>query len=157
MKSKYYTPEIEEFCIGFEYEVLEKAVPYDPNVMYLIPPLEIDTWFKFTFPDPYVGWNAPKILQREVRVKYLDKEDIESLGFTDKDLNVPTKFSFYKKADNNIVYEIKTYWDMDGTKRENLIRIFKGTLHNYPYTEIFRGNIKNKSELIKLLKQLEIV
>jgi hypothetical protein len=152
MKSKYYTPEIEEFCIGFEYEVV-----YEDNSVY-----------KYIFgedlenSDGFIPWISPNTLltylaKKYIRVRYLDREDIKSLGFTDKDLNVPTRFSFYKKADNNIVYEIKTYWDMDGTKRENLIRIFKGTLHNYPYTEIFRGKIKNKTELTKLLKQLEII
>jgi hypothetical protein len=152
MKSKYYTPEIEEFCIGFEYEVV-----YEDNSVY-----------KYIFgedlenSDGFIPWISPNTLltylaKKYIRVRYLDREDIKSLGFTDKDLNIPTKFSFYKKTDNNIIYEIKTYWDMDRTKRENLIRVFKGTLHNYPYTEIFRGNIKNKSELIKLLKQLEIV
>lgn len=26
--NKYYVPEIEEFCVGFEYEVLQKAPTY---------------------------------------------------------------------------------------------------------------------------------
>jgi hypothetical protein len=186
--NKYYTPNIGEFHIGFEYEVkdpfkkdwdnefsckkdfLELTIPCD-NTKYSV----VDFgWKKKTFGDyneikykndyevpfdelQYVEKNG--ILEPilfNYRVKYLDREDIESLGFSDKDLNIPTKFSFYKKVKNDKIYEIKTYWDMEKNERENLIRIFKGNLHNYPYKEIFRGNIKNKSELKTLLKQLII-
>ena len=65
MKDKYYTPEIEEFHVGFEYEVnygkdrwVKEGLHYAPQVVTL----------------PY------KNLEN-IRVKHLDREDIESLGF----------------------------------------------------------------------------
>lgn len=65
--NKYYTPEIEEFHIGFEYEF---------NVGNT-------TWTKFIFdldrPDKVL--ENFKLNPQLFRVKYLDKEDIESLGF----------------------------------------------------------------------------
>ncbi len=134
--NKYYIPETDEFNTSFLWEVRDGK-----------------NWFSR---EGYPLQLFELLKNNEIRVKYLDREDIESLGFTDKDLNIPTKFSFYKKVKDNKIYEIKTYWDMVKNERENLIRIFKGTLHNYPYTEIFRGNIKNKSELKKLMNQLGI-
>ncbi len=92
---------------------------------------------------------------KPVRVKYLDREDIESLGFSNKKhKEIPNKFKYYL-VDKNDVFCISPYWHM-ARERENLVRIYKGKLHRYPYTEIFRGNIKNKSELKKILKQLGI-
>ena len=76
MENKYYTPEIEEFCVGFEYE--SRIAGYD------------DEWTKETtyamFRD---GWesNIDDVLAMykdggdEFRVKHLDSSDIESLGF----------------------------------------------------------------------------
>jgi len=151
--NKYYTPEIEEFFHGFEYEVWENSAYTN------------ESWIKkiFQFRDNnYIYKDTSFIIaefeQRgdDIRVKYLDQEDIESLGFTDKPTAVNQKFSYYKFLKENQVCQITVYWDMNRTERENLIRIFRGTLHHYPYTEIFRGNIKNKSELKKLLKQLNI-
>ena len=67
MENKYYIPSIDEFHVGFEYEWKCDGTKTDwnksicDNVMI---PLDVDC-------------------QRvnDYRVKYLDKEDIESLGF----------------------------------------------------------------------------
>lgn len=103
----YYTPEIEDFHIGFEYEWLDA----DNNWKKESTPIEIS---KEGFDEQTYG----------LRVKYLDKEDIESL-------NLPSYIQI-----NNILN--KTY-EIIGTNGR-----------------IFRGSIKNKSELKKLLKQLNI-
>ena len=70
---KYYTPSIEEFRVGFEYEV------YVP---------EKELWSKETFYLDASHINLVKYVNiqtentlKKVRVKYLDREDIESLGW----------------------------------------------------------------------------
>lgn len=156
---KYYTPEIEEFCVGFKYEVLEKALPYNTNFMYLMPPLQEDTWFEFEFPDPYVGWNVPKILQKEVRVKYLDKEDIESLTFVFyKELSInymgETCYAFHSEELNLML----GFYPKNGiislaTKDPSKNKIFLDT--STDPNRINRIKIKNISEFKKLLKQLD--
>ena len=69
MENKYYTPEIEEFYVGFKYERGNKATEGNST-----------KWYKEKIT------SAQEIVDifccEEIRVKYLDKEDIESLGFT---------------------------------------------------------------------------
>ena len=101
-----------------------------------------------------------KSKQYKIRVKYLDKEDIESLGFirdfsttseilkascdvyTNEELNISlahylklNKISIITRDFSKSKLLLKTNWD---DKQVNLI------------------TIKNKTELVKLLKQLEI-
>ena len=143
-ENKYYTPEISEFFVGFEYETTYLKSVWTKEVLY-----KMDSdWFFASYINDAV--------ETEFRVKYLDKEDILDLGFTDKPIAAEQKFSYYKFLKENKVCQITTYWDMNMSKRENLIRIYVGYLNKYLYTEIFRGDIKNKSELQKLLKQLDI-
>lgn len=151
MKNKYYTPTIDEFHVGFEFEYntmseCGSSTKYVKNVFKSTD--NVDNLFKDL---PNDWYDLP-------RVKYLDKKDIESLGFTNKNhKEIPSKFSYYKIIDDSNIYKIQVYWDMLLEERENLIRIYKGRFHKYPYREIFRGDIKNKSELKRLLKQLNIL
>ena len=140
--SKYYTPSIEEFHVGFEYEArIPKMESFSEEVFYFN-----DSHKKLV--------NRVTLHDNHVRVKHLDREDIESLGFSNKKHEeIPSEFKYYLIIKDN-VFCISTYWHMT-RERENLVRIYKGKLHKYPYTEIFRGNVKNKSELKRLLKQLE--
>jgi len=147
--NRYYVPEIEEFHVGFEFETryLEKD--------WIKKKLVFDDFGFYTS-----TWNVDSTPETEFRVKHLDREDIESLGFTDKPFGVNTKRSFYKITGKNLlqqnkVIQITTYWDMLREKRENMVRILKGEENNFPYTEVFRGDIKNKSELKKVLNQVE--
>jgi hypothetical protein len=160
MESNYYTPTLEEFCVGFEYEVLEKAPVFDPNVMYFMPPLKEDTWFRFKFPDPYVGWDAPKIFKREVRVKFLDKEDIESLGWSyfkksySKHLKEDCIVFNSEKYNCMLAYYPKTnrisVATLDPSKNETMLKT------NWDDKQVNLISCKNKTELKKLLKQLEV-
>ena len=77
--TKYYTPEIEEFHFGFEFEEDFK----NPNWNKLSKPA-IDVWeyIKLKLDTSHsISRIIGKIKINKVRVKYLDKEDIESLGF----------------------------------------------------------------------------
>lgn len=164
MDNKYYTPELEEFHVGFECET--KAIDKRPGIIFS--DISLYEWRKHKIVEEDFGnhnlcmgvINNIVNGDNEFRVKYLDKEDIESLGFNNNDIrlkdHIKPKTHLFKILKDNTIYTINWYWDMLREERENLIRIFIGDLHNYPYTEIFRGEIKNKSELKKLLTQLGI-
>ncbi len=152
MKDKYYTPTKEEFYIGFEYEFSYgndfKKYIYDGRQV-----LTSESYYD----DHGCEYDAVEDDLKYMRVKYLDRSDIEDLGFNDKHYDgIQPRDTYFKIKTNDDVYQITVYWNMLRDDRENLVRIYKGKLHNYPYTEIFRGDIKNKSELKILLKQLNI-
>jgi len=132
MKNKYYTPKIEEFYVGFEYEYKMMG-----------------TWDKATFDDLITTDTDGALLDyiptenslNSFRVKYLDKEDIEYLGFKHIGNN-----SFESNEDN--------YLSLEYFKEE------KGWYLTYSENESqfgFGGWVKNKSELRKLMQQLNIL
>lgn len=125
----YYIPFIEEFYIGFEYEyyvmnVWQQVAFHPSDFAYT------ETWLE----------NLDKKL---LRVKYLDKEDIESLGF-------------------NTTAEYDRYIEFTDGNKKFLYRMEYKTMYiedqPSPNTTrtLFYGIIKNKSELKQLLKQLQI-
>ena len=117
--NKYYTPKIEEFHVGFEYESLV-----------------LNKWRKGDnqFPRYYLPNEA-----RNYRVKYLDREDIESFGFFTEDNG-----ECYNKLEGFTIFGLYP-WEKPNE--------YKITIEN---NTVFLGIIKNKSELKKLLKQLDI-
>jgi hypothetical protein len=135
---KYYTPEIEEFHVGFEYEIYEDWDTDDKK-----------SWHKQVYSNitsnaerlEYVGGDMKKF-----RVKYLDKEDIESLGFKYFKTHPGTTTLEFEgdKCDITFDSEFSKYWNITITHTED---------GDFTY---FHGFIKNKSELKKLLKQLNI-
>ena len=116
MKDKlYYTPEIEEFHVGFEYRLKGEEV-----VRMLTTNCTVDTELS--------------------EVKYLDKEDIGSLGFV------------FKGGDTHLTYHYGGY-AITHTPSNNKINIYY-----YDGSEFVNAiTIKNKSELKKLLKMLGIL
>ena len=124
---KYYTPSIEEFHVGFEVEWLHKS-----------------DWLKVHFMCmEQFGFSDVEDLVKQTRVKHLDREDIEDLGF--KHSHHSTSYTNYFEKDNT---EISVY---SGYKKVTVKKIW--AVRN---EVIFKGTIKNKSELKKLLKQLGI-
>ncbi|MEE9379620.1 MAG: hypothetical protein V3V33_16465 [Candidatus Lokiarchaeia archaeon] len=133
--SKYYTPEIEEFHVGFEYEVAindsEEGIKWIVlicNEGQVIPEINLDKG-------------------KYVRVKYLDREDIESLGWKyqpDRD-NIEL-FYDNKTRKHSIIHNTINNWVIVTLRNEE---------RKEDYT-VFVGTIKNKSELKRLLKQLGI-
>ena len=142
MVGEYYTPEMEEFHIGFEYETT-----------YL---QDYDTWKKEIIEEDDAGYFHSiyfgDAVPTEFRVKYLDKEDIESLGFNKRNISR----SEWSKTIDGQIFTIHEFWTYNQSERENLIRITSGKENNFPYRIKFEGDIKNKSELKRLLKQLNI-
>ena len=126
--SKYYTPEIEEFHVGFEYETLE-----------------LREWLKSKI---LIGHNIAYIedMRVKTRVKYLDREDIESLGFKRDLMRGNNVFSKSHPKNKSIITTLRTYFEMD-----------KGRVTLSSNARMFIDiDLKNKSELKKLLKQLGI-
>ena len=133
---KYYTPTIEEFHIGFECE------KYHYNRDYGNLDLNLSGYEKFVVRDKF-DIPLDKDSCTFYRVKYLDSEDIESLGF-----------KYYKKGwgSGSLIFR--------SNRGEGLELYFRD---DYPLQIskangliLFEGFIKNKSELKKLLTQLGI-
>lgn len=139
MEAKYYTPDLEEFYVGFEYEKqLPRLTGYHN---------EFDgyDWTKVTFRKfEELPMFSPETMQEYIRVKYLDTQDIEECGFKNMTALNFTDFLVFNKED----------WWIDFYPT-GILEIAGGC-----DTEIegvhFIGKLKNKSELKVLLKQLNI-
>ena len=128
MENKYYTPTLEEFHVGFEFEMDDTW----------------GGWKKLTLTEellkhPMVGLgsgNERAPYYHKTRVKHLDKEDIASLGWV--------------KYGNNFIIKGEDCYTLYPYK-DGGYGIMKVTW------SLFQGNIKNKSELKKLMNQLGII
>lgn len=139
MENKYYTPSLEEFFIGFEFEVGDKAIYED-----------ITEWTKDEIED-IIDFEQINHYQHQ-RVKYLDREDIESLGF--ENIEGQEKWSFLWGAQYRKSYNEDTSLTLSVRKDKILIAIVSHS--DYEGYDGMYFNIKNKSELKKLLQQLEV-
>lgn len=121
-ENKYYTPEVFEFHVNFEYQEKQQD----------------GTWKDVKFPyDP--GLSLDDIYGGGIRVKHLDREDIESLGFEfDKGSD------YYWTRFFNGEYLLCTENEGKGITLEK-----DGDFY-------FMGKIKNKSELKRILKQIGV-
>ncbi len=73
MENKYYTPSIEEFHIGFEYQYLAS----NPAEFFHT---KLENWHEFIGSDG--EFYLPEDIKRgSIRVKYLDSEDLKELGY----------------------------------------------------------------------------
>lgn len=135
--SKYYTPEIEEFIYGLKYEMKPTNYGWERSREFLYPESIHDLIHLHgpTALEPYIN-------KERIRVKYLDREDIESLGFKGQEAN-----SVYYKRDG---YRL-VLWPHGFIT--SIYKVYNGSEEE----KIFDGCIKNKSELKKLLKQLKII
>lgn len=159
-ENKYYTPEIEEFHVGFEYEI--KHLDGTKTTLSGNPEKDKPVFKKdykkeiYTIEDWFNIWQG--LENNNVRVKYLDKEDIESLGF--KLIKIGDPFS--TKA---LIFKIQKEEGFNTGKEIIIIKysntLLTMTIRNYgSYANeecSIQINIKNKSELRKLLKQLNIL
>lgn len=148
---KYYTPDIEEFHVGFEY-------------FAKIPNKEKFSKEIYHFNDSHKELvNRVTLHEGDVKVKYLDHSDITSLGFkyvyglktkSDTPIDVNYGASVFKAKDKfafgGTEYTIY-YFKEDPTRIEISVNRYGHYLEDQntlPFT------VKNKFELKKLLKQL---
>lgn len=139
---KYYTPKIEEFHKGFEYQIVEYAsLDGGPRKLQYID--KIYKGSEYHTVDVGIEYN-------KIKCKFLDRKDIESLGFKpDFERTWGERMCFR----NNIV--ALTYVPQD-----NWIRVYFKEKEPVKLEEV-RGRycdfkIKNKSELKKLMEMLKI-
>ena len=175
--SKYYIPKIEEFHVGFEYETFQEADGHN-GILSFMPMQDEDEWWKFKFPDPFVGYHLDKLFKAcKLRVKYLDKEDIESFDFNY--INVTGSFDssddheeavFVLKRKENTLKHVLQSRTIVRCYSNNIIGIqvryyfkvggatCKYGIWRYGSSEdVFKGVIKNKSEFKKILQQVGII
>jgi hypothetical protein len=139
MGEKYYTPEISEFHVGFEYENFVKHKGWTKRVLENLASVDSNEDGLILDYDDY-------------RVKRLDKEDIISLGIPESSgdydfslhserytVQIEVLDDYLDSPDINITYTIFEEGSPFG--------IDKGC---------FFGKIKNKSELKRILTQLGI-
>jgi len=144
--NKYYVPELTEFHVGFEYEFNHKD----------------KGWITFKFGDTD-DWSIleidTEIENNEIRVKYLDQEDIESLliplGYKEEleRWSTQTLYKYIKGSiwNKGITVSLFKNQELKITKYH-----FESENSHNNSTILFWGTIKNKQELIKLMKQLGI-
>jgi len=133
--SKYYAPSIEEFHVGFEFEIWYSCA-YTPEL-----------WEKETL-ELYKGEDLNMLADgcHQLRVKYLDQSDIESLGWKETCTDY-----IYTIATNKVQLRYNdTVALLEMYKENNTFTIM------YSCECIFKGTIKNKSELKKLMRWLNI-
>ena len=79
---KYYTPELEEFHVGFEYYITTHPVSMEEFSPYVKAEFDHNTFEREFDIDTDSSGEIIKIgVPSCIKVKYLDREDIESLGF----------------------------------------------------------------------------
>ncbi len=120
--SKYYTPSIEEFHVGFEYEYTNDNGGTWSN--YVMTPVDLRR-------HPYELTGSGRL-----RVKYLDREDIESLGFV--------------KWPDDDIYDLGEFQLHLGRHTDP----YKVEIYDENDQYCFVGVIKNKSEMKKILKMI---
>lgn len=136
MEPGYYIPEPEEFHIGFEFERQQIVPEYDNQWRMKVKKL---VFTKEYFTSNAIRYNFFEDLKEgKIRVKSLDQEDIESLGWK---VNYHSYGRNYLKGDFSLGY---TY---DKLRME---------ISHEKEGRFFLGEIKNKSELTVIMKQLGI-
>ena len=138
MENKYYTPEIEEFCVGLECEWKQDLQDFTVDEW-------VQNWSKHTitrddFIDRGLANEFTSIYRlNKWRVKYLDEQDIFDCGFE------------YTNNKRDLIKDnvrVRTYIG-EHFEIPN-IAIYKDKIR------VFRGKIKNKTDFKKLLSQLGI-
>lgn len=164
MENKYYTPELNEFHIGFEYEM--KSTFGDGTVKTL-EQYNAAEWNKETYTlrsFPYVdrtmtGKNS-QTLPPAIRVKYLDAEDIINEGFSEEYLpNVFHDDDLIKGY--SLTQSDTVFYNVFLDTENSTVGVWKQVIYNevsenWTAHILFNGVISNLSEFRRLMKQLNI-
>ena len=144
--AKYYTPSIEEFHVGFECEIEYKHRFVDAIVDFS--PLDKEVSFVCTNENYCLIITEEILSSHKIRVKHLDREDIEECGWVFNRKSGPSQiFKLLKSENVNLVYQFD-----DKLDKSPFINIYFSNGPEFTYDM----KIKNKSELKKLLSQLGI-
>jgi len=173
MENKYYTPEIEEFHVGFECEITDVNACMEE----FSKEREAKMWFdkiytpkhvfkKHTITERDMSFYSldPHFIEKDLRVKYLDKEDIEACEWKhDPNNDGEESPSLFEKHGYSLGFSI----DQQMTPKDTCYILYlfpdQFVIIDSIYKcgsgreeMLFRGYIKNKSELKRLMKQLNI-
>jgi len=147
MKDKYYIPTIEEFHIGFKFD-------YDNS----------REWVEDTIFDTTMSLRdiSKSCRNKEVRVKYLNIEDIKSFGFIHsnkslKGLNERFYLEHRKRIHPNVGHRYHDIYIQYYPDRNTIIIESKDIGSKPGLEKFFEGTIRNKSEFKILLTQLNII
>lgn len=153
-ESKYYTPSIEDFHVGFEYESAVIDCQWS-----------ITGWNKRVV-EPTDDFRFLKDFNYLSRVKKLDKGDVLYFGFKKKTKNKTVMWDEYLLEDINpkIGHFLKVSFYLPKFEEDDCIIVLHRSeiftdedLSNDDARHVFRGKIRNRSELKKLLKMLNIL
>ena len=141
-ETKYYTPTKSDWVEGLEYEYQNKWSPDWRKYT-----IDLDTSFSMLSPDGEFADDRPFNNESKFRIKCLDREDIEELGWRESHFSNGNYFHFDV---------------MKGEERTATFRLHKSgeicIIDSYTASAIqlpsFQGWVKNKSELKKLMYQL---
>ena len=169
----YYTPTMDEFYIGFEFEVL------NTKSKFFIPNIGEGIWHEISVGFGIFGdlSNIHKlILEKQIRVKGISDEDFNDIGCVLQIDRCPfygTKYIYkldgVKESEQGWMDGFDTTYfiepvrirDIDGNSRYGMVKIIKidvgGFAGGESREQIFHGFIKNKSELIRTLRQLRCI
>ncbi len=134
-ETKYYTPEIEEFCVGLEFEMDDTWGGWKKLVL-------TDEMLKGNVMIGLGSGNERVPYYHKTRVKYLDREDIESLEFKFDGIMYFSVCGNFRISKSSNDYGANQY-EISENKENRWFPRFIGTL-------------KNKSELINQLKRCGI-
>ena len=149
MIDKYYTPETKEFHVGFKYET--KVIGLNGKEESFLPVKWTESCNMFGLFNVYFDGSKHIItVPDSIRVKHLDREDIESLGW---ELDQCTKdgCSFYLGSMMD-----RHNWNLTFGGRSNPDNYISIYDTNGKSDNSFTGAIKNKSELVKVLKMISV-
>jgi len=148
MEAKYYTPERNEFHEGFIFEANYKKEGWQKEIF------GIGERSISSVPQLLYQFLDGMPLEGNIRVKYLDREDVESLGFefSENYADRPILGFLYESKENKELQYLLYYNVL--TNELRIERIFQCGTAKEDY--LFNGFIKNKSELIRLMRQLNI-
>ena len=149
-QNKYYQPQLEEFCVGFEFEFQDIEYAQWVSDIYKLNWTVEDSGI-----EDYLDWG-------NVRVKYLDSQDIIDCGF----INVKTysdELLFQKNISAFEFIELTLHLDEDYNitiekycQSKLVNTVLEVAPDNHENYIIFRGTIKNKHELKTILKQIGV-
>lgn len=124
MEKGYYAPEMDEFCVGFLYEYQHSKDP--------------ELWHLMSFSEDCLRFKHLNPYQNLTRVKCLDGDDIEELGYK---YVVDSYAGYY--TDGKI--KIAWWYNKKGIEISELGGDFGGK-------HLFCGSPRNKTELSRILK-----
>ena len=154
MENKYFTPDIEDICIGYEYEQL--VTPLSESLSKSEP-----EWMKCKFPDPFTIDRILLLYERkeQLRVPYLTKEQIEAEGWETTDEGVDSRGEkiLYKNCKKDLnIFNLKYYLIFNEIEKSLNIYMRKSLFDDSITSNLYNGECKDINTFRKIIKLLKI-